>query len=249
MPPTSAVRWRPSRPAYAAIRIVVCNAPSWPSVRNVGSEHDSLDRHAGEQLDLIERRQRRGVVERVRVIAQARGEHALIGDRRVREHEDDVGVTLRELGERIHAGHAAAGMDQDRDLRLVGDLPDRLGRRVAEAEGLGTGMKLDPACSERQTALGFPDRLLRRIETAVWVQPAAGLLRPAQDPIVRNAIGRRALRIVERERACSRRRPDLVEERRSVRPGRATGRPRRGRDACERRRRPRRLGAARVSRR
>ena len=211
--PTRSARSASSSPAYALIRSAVCKRAERPSVGNVRGEHDPLGRDTGKQLELIEHRERRRVIDDVRVIAQPRGEHPLVGDRRVREHEHDVGEAQREVGERVHPRHPPPGVDQDRDLRCLGDPPDRLGGRIAEAKRLRSRVKLDPARSEAEAALRLGHRIVGRVQPAVGIEASPGLLGPAQNPVIGHPVGGRAVGIVQRERAGPRGRGDLVEER------------------------------------
>ena len=145
------------------------------------------------------------------MLGEADGEHALVGDRGVREHDDDVGEAQRELGERLHRRHPATGVDEDGDAGLIGDAPDRLGGGVPEAEGLRAGMELDTPGATREAPLRLLHRLLGRVEPAVREQPAAGFPSPGEHPVVRDAVGGMALGIVQRERAGARVGSHLVE--------------------------------------
>jgi hypothetical protein len=51
-------------------------------------------------------------------------------------------------------------VDQDRDVRRLRDLEDRLGCRIAEPEGLRSRAKLDPARAKSQAALCLAHRIL-----------------------------------------------------------------------------------------
>ncbi len=95
------------------------------AVGRVGGEHDPLGGHAREQLDHVEREEAGDVVEHARVVGQARGEDALVADRAVREDQHRARMAQREVDEPVgERRQAAAGMDQDRHPRLLGQLED-----------------------------------------------------------------------------------------------------------------------------
>ena len=123
-----------------------------------------------------------------------------------------VGVAQRQVGQRVHRRHPATGVDEDRDLSLLRDPPDRVGPVIAEPERLRPRMQLDPARAEPQATLGLRHRILGRVEAAVRVQAPVGLARPPQHPVVGNPVARGALGIVKRERAGPRGRSHLIEK-------------------------------------
>jgi hypothetical protein len=131
----------------------------------------------------------------------------------VGEDKHHIGEAQGEVGERIHPGHPAAGVDENRNLCGLSHPPDRLRRPVAEAERLRSRMQLDPARAEREAPLRLPHRVLSRIQTAVRVQPSARLRRPPQDAIIGHPIRRLAIGIMQSKRASSRVGSDLVQTR------------------------------------
>ena len=137
------------------------------------------------------------------MLGEPRGEHALTGGRSVSQHERDLGVTQRHVGELIHRRHAASGMNDDRNARVASQGEDRLHHRSAESERLGQRVQLDPARAPRQAALALIDRVVGGVEPGVREYPTGALARPVEHTIVRSPIGGSAVGIVERERTCA----------------------------------------------
>ena len=139
-------------------------------------------------------------------------EHALIGQGGVCQDERHVREAPRKVREWIHPRHPAAGVDQDRDARILCDREDRFGGRIPEPERLRARVELDAAGAAGQAALRFADRVLGRVQSAVGNDPPAAVGAPRQHTIVGAAIARAAVRIVKREGAGPRTRRGLVQK-------------------------------------
>ena len=131
--------------------------------------------------------------------------------------------------------HAAAGVDQHRQAVLLGQREHRVEPVVVDGELLGARVQLDAAGAEREAAARLVDRALVEVEPGQRHEQAVGLGGPAEHAVVRRAVRRRAVGLVQREderaahvpaRACAR----------ASSAGRGACRPRRARGACGHRR-------------
>ena len=106
--------------------------------------------------------------------------------------------------------------------------------RIVDAEGLRSRVQLDAARAEIEAALGLAEGILVEAQPHEREEPVGRLGRPREHAIVRRAVGRLAIGLVEREdvRAAH---AGLVHRARDAPRRTACGRPRRARDACARR--------------
>ena len=111
------------------------------SVRGIGGEHDPLGRHAGEQLDDVQGEEAGDVIQYSWVLGQTRGEDPLVADRAMRQDQDNVRVAQSEVDEPVRQRReAASGVDQDRNVRVLGQREDAVHLLAVERELLGTRM-------------------------------------------------------------------------------------------------------------
>ena len=97
---------------------------------------------------------------------------------------------------RPSAGNPAAGVDQHRQLALVGERDQLPHVRMVERELLGAGVELDPASPGREAALGLGDGVVVRVHAA------EGHEQPVRFPrrLDHGVVGRRvAVGLVHRE--------------------------------------------------
>ena len=164
-----------------------------------------------EQLDDVECRQARRVVERAGWSARPRREHALTGDGRVREDQRHLGVRSA-----TSARASIGGMPRPAWIR-IGTAPSRATAKIAsiaaeaEPERLRPRMQLDPPRAAGEAAVRLVHRVICGIQPAERDQPAAALRGPCEHAIVRNAVGRPPFGIVQRKGARARRGPSGIE--------------------------------------
>ena len=173
------------------------------AVRDVGGPQDLLRRHEREQVELVERRPGRAVEEDVLDAARQLADACLRHDRGVRQDQRGVRVALGHVPEleRHSRRQPAAGVDQHGQAPLPGQGEDGLEATVVDAERLRARVQLDAACTQRQAALGLAQRILALVEAQPHEreEPLGLLGGPAQDAVVRCAVGRLAVRLVESE--------------------------------------------------
>ncbi len=93
-----------------------------------------------------------------------------------------------------------SGVDQHRHLALGGHREDCFDPRMrAHRKRLGARVQLDASRSGVQGPFGLGHRILGRVEPAERNQPPPALGSPIQHPIVRHAVGRLAIGIVQRK--------------------------------------------------
>ena len=90
-------------------------------------------------------------------------------------------------------------MDEHGQAPLVGQGEDRLEQRVVDAERLRARMQLDAARAPVETAHGLAERILVEAQPHEREQPVGHLGGPFEHAVVRGAIRRLAIRLVERE--------------------------------------------------
>ncbi len=170
------------------------------AVRQVGGPHELLGRDAGEQGVEVDRAPAGAVEDDVGHPGDALGDAVLVDDRGVREDQERVGIAGRLGGELLaDRGHAAPGVDQDRDAVLRRHPEDRVEAVVVELEGLGARVQLDAARAGRERALGLGGGVAVEAEPAEGDHAPAGGRAPLEHAVVGDAVVLAAVGIVERE--------------------------------------------------
>ena len=101
------------------------------------------------------------------MVDERAGDVLEVGDGGVGEDQLRVGVALDEVAQVVgDRRQAAARVDQDRHAPLGGELEHRVQPGLAEVEGLGAGVELDPARAGVEAALGLGDRRRGHVEPA-----------------------------------------------------------------------------------
>ena len=95
-------------------------------------------------------------------------------------------------------------VNQHRDRPLGRQLENRRQTLVVEQELLGTGMELDAAGAEIETARRLVDRILGEVEPDERDQPTGGAFGERQRPVVAGTEARMAVRLVQAENEAAR---------------------------------------------